>query len=67
MSVELTTNQYQAGIVSFLNVVATQAAALNNERVAVNLEGRRLAAAVALIRAVGGGWQIEPAASSQRP
>jgi NodT family efflux transporter outer membrane factor (OMF) lipoprotein len=67
MSVQLTTNQYQAGIVSFLNVVATQAAALNNERVAVNLEGRRLVAAVALIRAVGGGWQIDPPASSQRP
>jgi NodT family efflux transporter outer membrane factor (OMF) lipoprotein len=59
-SVQLTTNQYQAGIVSFLNVVATQASALNNERIAVNLEGRRLVAAVALIRAVGGGWEVEP-------
>jgi outer membrane protein TolC len=58
--VQLTTNQYQAGIVSFLNVVATQASALNNERIAVNLEGRRLVAAVALIRAVGGGWEVAP-------
>lgn len=59
-AVELTTNQYQAGIVSFLNVVATQAAALNNERALVTLEGRRLAASVALIRAIGGGWEAEP-------
>jgi NodT family efflux transporter outer membrane factor (OMF) lipoprotein len=56
-SVELTTNQYQAGIVSFLNVAATQASALNNERAAVTLEGRRLGASVALIRALGGGWE----------
>ena len=58
-SVELTTNQYQAGIVSFLNVAATQASALNNERTLVTLEGRRLAASVALIRAIGGGWEAE--------
>lgn len=56
-SVELTTNQYQAGLVSFLNVTATQAVALNNERAEVTLLGRRLAASVALIRAVGGGWE----------
>jgi NodT family efflux transporter outer membrane factor (OMF) lipoprotein len=55
-SVELTTNQYQAGIVSFLNVVAAQAIALNNERAAVDVQGRRLAASVQLVRAIGGGW-----------
>jgi outer membrane protein TolC len=56
-SVELTTNQYQAGIVSFINVVATQTVALNNQRAEVTLLGRRLAASVALVRAVGGGWE----------
>jgi NodT family efflux transporter outer membrane factor (OMF) lipoprotein len=55
-SVELTTNQYQAGIVSYLNVVAAQAIALNNERTAVDVQGRRLAASVQLVRALGGGW-----------
>jgi NodT family efflux transporter outer membrane factor (OMF) lipoprotein len=55
-SVELTTNQYQAGIVSFLNVVAAQAIALNNERTAVDVQGRRLVASVQLVRALGGGW-----------
>ena len=55
-SVELTTNQYKAGIVSYLNVVAAQAIALNNERTAVDVEGRRLAASVALVKALGGGW-----------
>jgi NodT family efflux transporter outer membrane factor (OMF) lipoprotein len=58
-SVELTTNQYQAGIVSFINVAAVQASALNNERAAVTLLGRRLSASVALVRATGGGWIVE--------
>jgi NodT family efflux transporter outer membrane factor (OMF) lipoprotein len=56
LSVELTTNQYKAGIVSYLNVIAAQAIALNNERAAVNVEGRRLVASVALVKALGGGW-----------
>lgn len=56
VSVDLTTNQYKAGIVSYLNVIAAQTIALNNERTAVNIQGRRLVASVALVKAVGGGW-----------
>jgi NodT family efflux transporter outer membrane factor (OMF) lipoprotein len=52
----LTLNQYKAGTVSYLNVVQVQATQLNEERQAVQLLGRRLAAQVALIRALGGGW-----------
>ncbi len=55
-SVALTLNQYKAGTVSFLNVVLAQATQLGDERAAVNLRARRLAADVALIRALGGGW-----------
>ncbi len=33
-----------------------QTAALNNERTAVNLLGRRLTASVLLVKALGGGW-----------
>ena len=54
--VELTNNQYAAGVVSYLNVITAQATALNNERTAVNLAGQRLTASVGLIRALGGGW-----------
>ena len=56
VSVELTTNQYKAGIVSYLNVIAAQTIALNNERTAVNIQGRRLVASVLLVKALGGGW-----------
>ena len=55
-AVKLTTNQYDAGIVSYLNVMVNQVTALNNEITAVNLQGQRLSAAVLLIKALGGGW-----------
>ena len=55
-TVAITTNQYRAGITSYLAVVVAQAALLGNERTAINLLGRRLTASVALIKALGGGW-----------
>jgi NodT family efflux transporter outer membrane factor (OMF) lipoprotein len=55
-SVTLTINQYKAGTVSYLSVVTVQTALLSNERTSVGLLGRRLSAAVGLIRALGGGW-----------
>ena len=67
LSVELTLNQYKAGTVSYLNVVTVTTALLNEERNAVGIRARRLAAAVALIRALGGGWDDSVAkALSQR-
>lgn len=56
-TVALAVNQYKAGTVSFLNVATAQAAQLSEERAGVQLLGRRLAATVALIRALGGSWQ----------
>ena len=55
-SVVLTTNQYKAGIVNYLNVALVQRSALVNERTAVDVLNRRLAASVLLIKALGGGW-----------
>ena len=56
-STTLTLNQYKAGTVSYLNVVSVQTAQLSNERAAMSVQGRRLSAAVGLIRALGGGWE----------
>ena len=55
-SVALTTAQYRAGIVSYLNVITTQTIALANEVTAVQILGRRMTATVLLIQALGGGW-----------
>ena len=55
-SVALTTNQYKAGIVTYLSVIQVQATALNNERAALDVLNRRLTASVLLVKALGGGW-----------
>ncbi len=52
----LTTNQYKAGTVSYLNVIVSQTAALADESTAVAIRGRRMVASVLLIEALGGGW-----------
>jgi len=55
-SVILTTNQYKAGLVSYLNVVTVQTTALTSEKTAIGISGQRLNAAVLLVKALGGGW-----------
>ncbi len=64
----LTTNQYKAGIVSYLNVITTQTIRLTDEVTAVQILGRRMTAAVLLIQALGGGWNASrlPAAEELR-
>ncbi len=66
-SLELTINQYKAGTVSYLNVVTVQTAWLTNERTAVGILGRRLTAAVTLVKALGGGWIATELPASGRP
>jgi len=63
-SVVLTTNQYKAGTVSYLNVITAQTIALTNETTAVQLLGQRMTAAVLLVQAVGGGWNASNLPSS---
>jgi len=65
-SVLLTTNQYKAGIVSYTNVVTVQTTQLNNERTAMGILGRRLVAAVTLVKALGGGWSAAEIAADNR-
>ena len=63
-SLAIVLNQYRAGTANYLAVVVIQAAALNNERTAISILGRRLTASVALIKALGGGWKEAPAATA---
>lgn len=55
-SVTVSTNQYKAGTVTYLDVMTVQTIALTNERTAIDIRGRRMAAGVLLIKALGGGW-----------
>ncbi|HEY5227589.1 MAG TPA: efflux transporter outer membrane subunit [Opitutaceae bacterium] len=54
---QLAQKRYDAGYVSYLDVVEADRTELESERSAVQLESQRLNVAVALIKALGGGWQ----------
>jgi NodT family efflux transporter outer membrane factor (OMF) lipoprotein len=55
-SLALSNTRYEGGVTSYLEVITAQNAALSDEVTAVNILGRRLAGAVQLIQALGGGW-----------
>ena len=56
LAVKLFLNQYRAGIIVFSNVIQEQEIALSAEETDVTLRQNRLTASVALIEALGGGW-----------
>lgn len=53
----LSLNRYVKGAVSYLDVVTAQTTALRTRRQAISLNTQRLQSRVALIQAIGGGWQ----------
>lgn len=65
-ALRLTSDQYKAGTVSYLSVVITQAAALENERTEVDLLGRRMTASALLVEALGGGWSTDDLPSESK-
>lgn len=65
-SLRIATNQYRAGLVSYLNVASAQSAASSAQRSALALRGQRMVDTVALIKALGGGWET-PAVTEDPP
>jgi NodT family efflux transporter outer membrane factor (OMF) lipoprotein len=55
-SLTLSNNRYKGGVATYLEVILAQSIALNDERTAVDITGRRMGASVLLIKAIGGGW-----------
>ena len=55
-SLALSQTRYEGGVTDYLEVITAQNAALADEVTAVNILGRRMASAVLLIEALGGGW-----------
>ena len=56
LSLRLTTNRFNAGAVSYLDVVTAQTIALTNQRIADQIAERQLTSSVLLIKALGGTW-----------
>jgi NodT family efflux transporter outer membrane factor (OMF) lipoprotein len=52
----LTLNQYKAGTVPYSSVITAQTTRLSSEQTALTVLSNRLQASVALIQALGGGW-----------
>ena len=53
-------NRYQAGLVSYLNVVYAEQTLLQNEQSETQVSGQQLLATVVLVKALGGGWEGRP-------
>ena len=64
LAVQLSLNQYKAGTVAYTSVITAQAIALTDAQTLLTIRQNRLAASVALIQALGGGWN---AASLGKP
>ena len=64
-SLDLSNTRYEGGVTSYLEVITAQNAALSDEVTAVNILGRRMASAVQLVEALGGGW--DKSSLPQRP
>jgi len=59
-SLRIALDRYRAGTVSYLDVTSAQSSAYAAQRSALALRGARLADTVALIKALGGGWDAMP-------
>lgn len=57
-SLSLSETRYRGGVTNYLEVTTAQSAALSDERTAVTILARRMAASVLLIKALGGGWNV---------
>ena len=66
-SLTLANNRYRGGVATYLEVITAQNAALDNQRAALSVLSRRMAASVLLIKALGGGWDRTQLPTTQFP
>jgi NodT family efflux transporter outer membrane factor (OMF) lipoprotein len=57
-SLDLSLNRYKGGLVTYLEVIAAQSIAFQNQSTEVDILRRRMDATVLLIKALGGGWDV---------
>jgi outer membrane protein TolC len=64
-ALDISTNRYRGGLVSYLDVVTAQQNLLNSEQLLVSIQGQRLISSVLLVKALGGGWDAASMATVQ--
>jgi NodT family efflux transporter outer membrane factor (OMF) lipoprotein len=65
-AVEITLNEYQAGTVAYTTVITAQITLLSDQETALLVQENRLIASVALVQALGGGWDTSQLPSPQQ-
>jgi outer membrane protein TolC len=55
-ALQQTRYQYQMGLVTYLQIVVTENAALSARLAAADIQIHRMSASVLLVKALGGGW-----------
>jgi multidrug efflux system outer membrane protein len=65
-AVDLATERYRSGLVSYLEIVDASRDALQTERGSAQIAGQRLVTAVQLIKALGGGWDEQQLVASRQ-
>lgn len=56
-ALHIATNRYQGGLATYLDVLVAEESLLNNQRALVNLQSRAFSLDLALIHALGGGFE----------
>ena len=62
-TLDIATNRYTGGLVSYLDVVSAQQNLLTNEQELAILQGQKLVTSVLLVKALGGGWDASSLAA----
>lgn len=64
-ALDIANNRYVGGVTSFLDVVTAQSTLLTNQRLATQLLGQQMVTEVALVKALGGGWDASQIQNQQ--
>jgi outer membrane protein, multidrug efflux system len=64
-TLDISTNRYAGGLVSYLDVVTAQQNLLADEQQLAVIQGQRLVSSVLLVKALGGGWDASSLAAVQ--
>lgn len=55
-ALEIANNRYVGGVTTYLDVITAQSTLLTNQRLSAQLLGQQMVTEVALVKALGGGW-----------
>jgi outer membrane protein TolC len=63
----LANDRYSGGLVAYLDVITAQQSLLTSQRTDVQIHGQQMTTSVALVKALGGGWDVQQADAQRMP